>query len=237
MEHLRFKNYNELKNFVNGLKFIGEGGDGAVYLLDNKWSLKIFHHWRTSASDIVPFLNLEIDGFAFPKCLVYLDDEVVGVIAPFIKGKDIFRKKLAGEEISKIVTASSALLPGIGELSYLYILAKDAEEVNIIYGDNKLTVIDPLNFEFLSSKNIFAENLKIVMASVVNSALDERTLKINTFLKLINSRYKNYQTDWEQLSHPKELLLGIKGELEEFLQMRIVRFNDAEEPLQRKLIK
>lgn len=237
MEHLRFKNYNDLKNFITKLKYISEGGDGVVYLLDNKWSLKIFHHWRTSASDIIPFLNLEIEGFAFPVSLVYLGDEVVGVIAPFIKGKDISVKKLADEEISKIVTASSALLPRIGELSYLHILAKDTEEVNIIYGDNKLTVIDPLQFEFLRSRNIFVENLEIVMASVVNSALDERTLKINTFLKLINSRYKNYQIDWEQLSHPKELILGIKGELEEFLQMRIVRFSDAKEPLQRRLVK
>lgn len=237
MEHLRFKNYNDLTSFINSLPFIGEGGDGAVYLVDNKWSLKIFHHWRTSASDIIPFLNLEIDGFAFPVSIVYLREEVVGVIAPFIKGKDISAKKLAGEEISKVITASSALLPGIEELSYLHILARDAEEVNIIYGDNNLMVIDPLQFEFLSSKNIFAENLEIVMTSVVNSALDERTLKINTFLKLINSRYKNYQNDWELLSHPKELFLGIKSELEECLQLRIERFSDVEEPLIRKLIK
>ena len=237
MEHLRFNNYNDLKNFINGLKYIGEGGDGTVYLLDNKWSLKILHNWRTGTSFIKPLLNLEIEGFAFPVALIFMQDEIVGVISPFVKGKDIFRKNLAGEEISKIITASSDLVPSIEELSYLQILAKDAWEINIIFDGNKFTVIDPMHFEFDSSSDVFSINLKEIIGAIADSALDTDYRNVNSFLRLTKSRFKNYRSDAYLLSHPKELLLGIKDELEEFLQMRIVRFSDAEEPLQRKLIK
>jgi len=237
MEQLRFKNYNDLKKFIDSLDYIGEGVDGVVYLLDNKWSIKIFHGWRTSAEDILPFLNLKIEGFAFPVSIIYMGDSIVGIVTPFILGKDINKEKLATKKISDVITASNELIPSIGELSYAHIIACDTDECNIIYGNKKLTVIDTLQFEFNCSRPIFEKNIERIMVPVIDSSLDIKNSNINTFFERIHSRYIAYSYDTNLLQNPRELLLGVKGELEEFIEMPIETFSDAKGHLQRKLIK
>lgn len=237
MEHLRFKNYSDLKKFITGLKVIGQGGEGIVYLLNNKWSLKIFRKPQKNIDSILPFLNLEVDGFAFPICLVYVKYKVVGIIAPYVRGKDIWKIPLANKKIDDVIYASKNLVLKIEKISNLGIYAWDVIMENIVYGFKKLTVIDTINFELAENPNLLAENIHEIMNSVTFSAIGLNELNISTFLILNNSRYKNYPGDIELLSHPEELFLGIKGELEEFIGQEIICFSDAKEPLKRKLVK
>lgn len=238
MEHLRFKTYEDFQKFIKRLKYIGKGYDGVVYLLDNKWILKEFTY-EINIEKIFPLLNLEIDGFAFPTCFVYVGDMVVGVIAPYVRGKDIYKKKLAEEKISKVIKICSDLISKIEMLSNLQIWARDVSCTNIIYDKVKLTVIDTLYFRFETAledgEDLFDINLLEIMSCVIDSTLDNHNLRIGTFLDLTNSRYKHYY-DCALLQNPRELFLGIKGELEEFIGQKIVHFSDAKEPLQRKLI-
>ena len=245
MENLRFQTQEDLDKFLSKLQFIGKGTEGKCYLWKDKWVLKVFY-CQMEDEKLLQFSNIDVEGFSFIKYLIYVGDTIVGVVAPFVKGYNINDGCLSNECISDIILASSDLVLGVEEISYLSIMAWDVCTPNIIYYKGKLGVIDTRKFYYeKEGYNILPNNMSEVMKPVVNSALgyyylDYKTqfdsLGIKHFLKSTNSEYRDYENDFCLLQNPQELLLGIKGELEEFLQMRIVRFSDAEEPLQRKLI-
>lgn len=127
---------------------------------------------------------------------------------------------------------------------YKDLLTWDAKEIMFTFKAFKLAgYIDKSLMPKLSittsSKGLFAWNIEGIMPIVMASSLDDYTSKslIRKFLTATDSRYQDYKSDIDLLQNPEELLLGIKRELEEFLQMRIARFSDVEEPLKRKLSK
>lgn len=256
MENVIFNNEKEFTKFLKNARFLGAGEQGSCYLYKGKWTLKIFNDRylqylqdSKSINDLLLYQDVNIDGFSFVKCLVYVGNQLVGLLAPFILGKDIERSPLAYKPVSDVIIASSSLVPSIEELTDLNIEAWDVGTKNIIYHKCRLTVIDTVNFRnFTRKSSILKINFENTMTPIINSSLGLReplaitdplrdTILIKQFLEKTNSRYKDYDRDFSLLENPRELLLGIKGELEGYLEHKIERFSDARKPLKRKLIK
>lgn len=243
MEHLRFKTYEDLNRFLTKLTCIGKGTQGKCYLYKNRWTLKIFHS-NINAREFLQFADVGIESFSFVKYYIYVGDRVVGVIAPFIKGQNIKEHELALEKITTVARASSTLESDVEQISYLSIQAWDVLAENVIYSNGKLGIIDTIKFYYVKKdNNVLPANINEVMLPIIDSSLGITyastldPLKIRCFLEETHSRYKDYYKDTFLLQSPRELLLGIKDELEEYLGHKIERFSDAEEPLKRKLIK
>ena len=245
MEHLRFKTYEDLNRFLAKLNYIGSGTQGNCYLYKNKWTLKVFHSY-IDTERLLQFQDLNIESFSFVKYLIYVGDRIVGVIAPFVRGKNIEESPLYLEKINEVINASSILASDVEEISYLGIYAWDTFESNIIYNHGKLGVIDTLKFYIEKKCSVLPGNISEVLKPVINSSLGYHyidnawgidRLRIRQFLEKTNSRYKGYNEDNDLLRNPEVLLLGIKEELEEFIDIPIITFGDAKEPLKRKLTK
>jgi len=256
MTNIVFETFTALNEFLKQIPFLGKGNEGSCYLYRDDWTLKIFNenyleYLANSGKDILAYKNLHIRGFSFAKHLIFVKNELVGVLSPFIKGLNIEESPLVYKPIDDVVVASSALVIGINIITILGIEAFDTWTENIIYHHRTLGVIDTTNFcDFERKKNHLETNFIHVMKPVINSALGlaiiepksfyyilQDKIGIKAFLDKTNSRYKNYDEDIDLLQNPGVLLLGIKEELEEFIETPLTTFSDAKEPLQRKLVK
>lgn len=217
----------------------------AIYL-DNKWVLKkfalMFDEYMTPeySEKFLQFQNVRIKRVAFIRYLIFVGNRLAGVISPYIKGANIKSFALCDEEISKVVAATENFVLTIQELNDRQIYAKDTWDENIIYHNKKLGIIDTSEFYEFDMDKRARDNIKFAMQAVMRSAFNVRKVYGNViidYLRISDSRYKKYNDDLSLLQNPRELLLGVKSELEEYLQMPIERFRDAEGPLKRILTK
>lgn len=110
----------------------------------------------------------------------------------------------------------------------------DVHNKNIIYHNKKLGIIDTIMFEWLKDDLSKERWNWFIMRTIILSAFGNNVPK---YLEMMKSTFRNYSKDMEMLKNPRELLLGVKAQLEEFLQIPVERFSDAEEPLRRILEK
>lgn len=255
MENLVFSCIEDFETILKKDNFLGEGAQGTCYLYNEIWTLKIFKGRYTKylqskgIDSILRYQDVEIDNYSFVKCLVFLGDTIAGALSPYTKGKDLTKIPLSSLNINDVASMAKELALSTELLTMLNIRAYDVRRKNIIYGDQGLTVIDTLGFDDFSGQNYnknLRVNLEMVMSCVINSALGliDPSIPMEVdyeivayFLRQIDSKYKDYATDVNLLMKPDELLLGIKSELEEFIETSISTFSDAKKPLQRKLIK
>lgn len=236
MENLVFESEADLDKFLEGKIKLGHGFEGDCYLLEGKWVLKRFKtpHNIDFSEDYLQFRNVKIDNVSFVKYVVHAEGYLAGVITPYIKGVDIYKFPLAREEISKVASATQNMTLTIQKLNNAGIWTWDVHNKNIIYHNKKLGIIDTIMFEWLKDDLSKERWNWFIMRTIILSAFGNNVPK---YLEMMKSTFRNYSKDIEMLKNPRELLLGVKAQLEEFLQIPVERFSDAEEPLRRILEK
>ncbi|MDE5539016.1 MAG: hypothetical protein K2J20_00845 [Bacilli bacterium] len=242
MENLEFRTKKDLDKYLSRFPVIGNGTEGVCYLLDGKWVLKKFKTFRNRYLDgiYLQFKKVRIDKVSFARYSVYVDGFLGGVISPYIKGANILYFSLANEEIIKAAWAAQNLVLTIRDVSDNGIWLDDIWEKNLIYHNKRLGIIDTTKCRHcVDDKGLEKDNLIMTMQAVISSVFMDRSDDrcITKFMDESDSWYKDYDQDIYLLQNPKELLLGVKAELEEYLQMPIERFSDVAEPLKRILEK
>ena len=93
---MKFKSKGELLLKLRSFNSIGEGAQGICYLdINNKLVYKIYHDFLDDYKcnynylDIMRFSNIKNNTYIFPKDVIYVKDEIVGYIEPYVNNKDL----------------------------------------------------------------------------------------------------------------------------------------------------
>ena len=97
-----FKSKGELLLKLRSFKNIGEGSQGVCYLDKNSGIVyKIFnqvfddsldsylYYYKYNRQDIMKFGNIKNNTYIFPSDVIYVQDEIVGYIEPYVNSKDL----------------------------------------------------------------------------------------------------------------------------------------------------
>lgn len=228
----------EFKNYVSSMKLLGLGSQGKVYYDSKiKKAIKIFHdedefeeyhdlYFPQSVEDILKFSECKNDTYKFALDKVILNGKVVGYVEDLAPGKllcDINPLKINYNIFANAVTYS---LKDVEKISKYKIESYDVI-YNMMYGNNKLSVIDQDDYRISdkSYEKIYFQNVsqfnKGVMLFLVDSFFDN-FIQNNILLKEI------YNSDDGDI---KEFLMLFKKYLSEYVDKEIETLNDANKVL------
>ena len=144
------------------IKRLGSGQNGTCYLTSDNRVFKEYHTKGMDDKITRSLLNLNYDGFNFPRQLVFIDGIFKGYLKDYVEG-DTLDKINALTEIRNLVSGLCYFEDSLMDLSYeecLYVY--DLNLHNLIYSNGKIYDIDtdpiaPFDFPFA---NPYYENRK-----------------------------------------------------------------------------
>ena len=150
---MNFKSKGELLLKLRSFRKIGEGSQGVCYLDKNSGIVyKIFnqvfddsldsylYYYKYNRQDIMKFGNIKNNTYIFPSNVIYVQDEIVGYIEPYVNSKDLTKISPLRISLDKLITNINKVRIDIEKISECGILTRDVM-YNILY-KNKFNVID-----------------------------------------------------------------------------------------------
>ena len=202
-----------------GKKYIGEGIQGKCYELKNGIILKKFKYPR-DIEDIEKFkyfLEYQNDSFMFPFDFIYNKRNFHGYFCKKALGKSL-GQTFKDSNLIKMAENSQKLEEDINKVSDGKIRLYDIRYENILYDQNKLSVIDPDEFshlDYLTTDQVKRDNNNQYRSLIVNLFL--RNLQFN------EQSFKLYRIDDYRRSNipVSEIIYRIKRDLDRYYNVDI----------------
>ena len=155
--------------------YLGSGQNGSCYLTSDGNVFKEYHNKGIDDGITRSLLELDYDGFTFPRQLVFVDGVFKGYLKQYIDGVSLDNLSEL-TDIKKLITALKKFEDSLKELSYdkcLYVY--DLNLRNLLYtNENKIYDIDtdsisPFDFPFV---NPWYENMKELANSLATNFMN-----------------------------------------------------------------
>lgn len=247
MEDLHFKTQEHLDAFLSNLQSIGHGSEGDCYKLDSQTVLKYLNgpsYEPLTREQILQFSDINICNYIFIKNIVYLQDEIVGVLMKYIDGKNIFDHRLHKTKYDNILKAFEDLMGGTRKLSDSFIHIVDPYSTNIIYKNKKFYIVDTMGYkiddrihssivlekQLKSTDDIYTSNIRMLSFQIYNCLL---TRLVKHYLVTIPD-LRNYERNKDFLENPVLFLNIVKNKLSEYCEEEIKTVEQADKVLKKR---
>ena len=236
---MNFKNEEEYRKYLNAerKRFLGAGFEGQSILLKNDLVLKDYFKPRDieEKDKLLQFKDIDLDSFSFTKDVCNDDEKIYGAITKYANGLTVENCRIYDDNAENLCNNLQKLSDDINKLTELNILINDNFLDNIVYDGNKFTMIDTQCYEYNQEEidDLLAVNLGIIehiYFKLLGTFIDYH-------LRRTDSDYKDCFYDKYLLSNPKETLMGIKEELENYLGEDYNSFFEIRKDLSRKMSK
>ena len=200
MNNIEFKNTELLDSYIknNYIELLGSGREGNSFLLPNDIVLKKLYKKR-NINYLNRFDGIKIDGVVFARGGIIIDKSVYGLLLKYVEGKSFNKIDYCELDLNELAISLNNLLKIIKELSNKGICISDFYIGNIIYDGNDFTLIDTQDYYYKDIKDLYIENVNIVMKNLYR-CLFYNNYMIHSFL--LNSNLKDYYYDYYLLSNP-----------------------------------
>lgn len=230
------ENREELKKYLSDIKKIGLGSQGTVYYDHNlKKVVKIFHCDYEESFDIIfpngfdnilKFKECKNDTYKFALDSVILNEKIIGYISELAPGDLLCNINPLQVNYNNFMNKVISSVKDVEKISQYKIESFDVI-YNMMYGNNKLSIIDQddynistKSYEEIYKKNILQFN-RGIMLFLVDSFFDN-FVKNNVLLKEL------YKSDDSNI---KDFLVLFKKYLSEYVGKEIETLSDANKVL------
>lgn len=145
MGDLFFSDEKDFNQYVKNYEIIGNG----FYLVDNKYVIKRMsedyikkYNYMIDKDMLLKYKDIDIKHIYFPKNLVYIDGEICGYIAEYVKGMSGEGNFFKEIKIDKLLEAIDCFMNTIKQISDLGIRIIDPYVNNIIFDGDNFNFID-----------------------------------------------------------------------------------------------
>jgi len=199
---LKFNNKEHLLSYLRMLgNEIGMGSQGLVYLDEQRRKVyKIFHQFfddydpdlytSYDAKEIKKFSKVANQTFVWSEDVIYVNDEVVGSVSRYVKGKNLYMIDPLQINLNKFVNGIEVVKKDIKTISEHGVLTYDIM-YNTLYNNGKFYIVDHEEYNYsdcnltsLIEKNTDNFNLEI-MFFLIDNYFDE----FISSSKLLSSMY------------------------------------------------
>ena len=234
MKDMHFQSEEHLNCFIKNLQFIGLGSEGSCYRLDKG---TVFKHLcgpcyqQREKEEILQFKDINIPNYVFAQNIIYLKEEIIGVLMQYINGENLETHNLYKVRIINLIKAFDDLIEATRKLSNLGIGVFDVCSVNVIYNKTRLYLIDTMDYSRvdIDSEKLFKENMSRITWNIHN------TIFPFSIIKFISSipELKDFKHDKELLSNPSYFFKILLKELNEYIGCEVKTFEEASKKLKR----
>ena len=210
MELIEFESKEKLRDFIKQkyVKVLGAGREGTCYLMPEGYVIKKLND-EYYESYIEKFEGIDIQSFVFAFGGIIVNEFVIALMLRYIDGPEIVKVNFEKYELELLKNALNILSKDIKELSERGIKAIDVYERNILFDGKLFSLIDAQCYEFNSYPFLEGINNVTIMKEIYKN-LFSKNMFATSFL--LSSEFKDYLYDYYLLSHPGELIDGIKDE-------------------------
>lgn len=231
MENLYFQSQEHFSIYLRSLEFIGSGSESDCYKTANNLVLKHLcgpAYEPKTKEELLQFKDVAIKNYVFNKALVYIKDEIVGVLMPYINGRTL-EKNLYKVKILNIVRALDDLMIATKKLSNLGIHVFDVCDVNTIYNNSKFFLIDTMFYEKVAvdPNQLFRQNMKSIIINIYEKIIPYEIL---VFISTIDE-IKDFVEDTELLINPSYVLKVLLDELNKYMGIEVKTMEEASKKL------
>lgn len=231
MEDLHFETKNKLEIYLKSLEFIDSGTEGYCYKTPDKLVLKhlcgIAYEPKTK-EELLQFKDIAIKNYVFAQSLVYIKDEIVGILMPYIVGKTL-ESGLYNVQLKTLIKAFDELIEATKKLSSYGVNVLDVCDINMMYNRGRFYFIDTINYYKSDEKEelIFKENMFRIFINIYTNLFTRSVIK---FLKTLPET-KNFETDKELMLNPSYILQILQTKLSEYFGCEIKTVAEASKKL------
>ena len=222
---MKITNKDNFLNYLNSLKFLGVGSQGACYY-DPKTNqvLKVFHIFfgddydDVISEDLTQFSNITNSTFIWPIKTIEYKSFVIGYTMKFVKYKSLYEINPLYVNLNSFAKAINKSYKDIELLTNNDIKIYDIM-YNILYSKGKINVIDTMEY---SKRNVTlkenSEGFNLELKYFLVDNLFNNFVNSNSFLKdLYDSKDAN----------ALELLNELKRKLSEYVGFEITMLNEV----------
>ena len=217
---MKITNKDRFLNYLNSLRFLGVGSQGACYY-DPKTNqvLKVFHIFFDNDydygifEDLTQFSNITNSTFIWPIETIEYNSFIIGYTMKFVKSKSLY-------EINPLYVNLNSFAKAINK-SYkdIELLTNNDIKYNILYSKGKINVIDTMEY---SKRNVTlkenSEGFNLELKYFLVDNLFNNFVNSNSFLRdLYDSKDAN----------ALELLNKLKRKLSEYVGFEITMLNEV----------
>ena len=223
---MKFNNKSDLYYFLNNnTKYLGHGSEAECYN-DKTNVYKIYYEDEEfpvmySKDEVLQFKNIDTSTFVFPNDVIFVKNELVGIISKYVKADTLFSINPLTVPLNDFIDKLKIAYNDIKYISELGVITEDIP-YNTLLGDN-IYIVDTESYR-LSNKNsniIYKNNIDCFnygIMSFLTSGLFECVIKEN---KILNQMQKTYGKDIsviEYLKLLKDYLSSLVGKQIETLE-------------------
>ena len=171
MEKIEYKDRNDLERYIeeHKVKYLGSGIEGSCYLLDDGITIKVLFEERTS-EDCLKFKDIENPSFVFARNAGFINGNIVALFTEYVEGNSLVKHIPSEQKIITLGEQLQELVNDIKSLSDLNITVKDFHCDNIIYDNEKFTIIDTDGYT-CDDKNNEKSNIREIMTKIYGTLL------------------------------------------------------------------
>lgn len=231
MTDLHFQSEEHLNSLIKNLHFIGIGSEGSCYKLTKDVVFKHLNgpaYEKRDAKEILQFKDINIPNYVFVQNLVYIKDEIVGVLMRYINGKSV-EDKLYQVQILNLIKAFDDLISATKKLSNLGVSIFDVCPVNMLYNKGRFYLIDTMDYQRkdIDSDITFKDNMAMITSNIHHAIFPF------SVLNFINSipEIKDFRKDKELLNNPSYIIKILLERLNSYLGYEVKTFGEASKKL------
>ena len=231
MEDLHFENKDSLERYIKRLEFINSGSEGYCYKMPNKIVLKhlcgVAYEPKTK-EELLQFKDIVIKNYIFAQALVYIKDEIIGILMPFVVGRTL-ENGVYSIQIKTLIKAFDDLVEVTKKLSSYGVNVFDVCDINMMYNRGKFYLIDTINYYKSDDKEelIFKENMFRIFVNIYKELFNRKVIK---FLKTIPET-KNFEKDIDLMMNPSIIFQILQTKLNEYFDCEIKTVAEASKKL------
>ena len=227
MENLYFQNQEHFDAYIKNLECIGSGSDSFCYKTPKGLVLKhlcgISYEPKTK-EELLQFKDIVIKNYIFAQALVYMKDEIVGILMPYVTGKTL-ENGIYNIQIKTLIKAFDELVEATKKLSSYGVSVFDVCDINMMYNRGRFYLIDTINY-YKSDKQeelIFKENMYRIFINIYEKIFTRKVVK---FLESLPET-KDFKKDIELITNPSIILEILQKKLNEYFGCEIKTIAEA----------
>lgn len=248
MNNIIFDNNDELDDYFSNLKKLGSGYEGICYRNGNitckiykNFYQKIINGNFNNIEYLLNFKDVYVDNIYFIRGLILCKGKVVGSYTEYASGVSCIKKNLHRCNIDNLVNGLVVLKKNIYDLSKLGICIDDNFLGNTLYDGKVFKLIDTYSYYYFDKELdidfIYQENMRNVFVELFQNITNkyyENDKFIYSFLRNVDSPYKDYLDDIDLIINPDKTILGIKDTISEYIGIEVDSFAKCRKKLLKK---
>ena len=229
MKNLDFRTRDSFDKYIDKhfVKELGLGGTSRCVLLDTDVAAKIYNS-RQCEKDVLEFKDVYIPSFQFARAVARIKGNVYASFAEPASGKDLRdRWDYLNNDMVMVGNQLDVLARDILTLTELGIQAEDFFVGNIVYDNEKFTVIDTRAYFHSNEEDLKNENFDEIMKDIYNRFLSRLFYENRAMYGYKYSLHKAY------LETPGEYFKELRDYIRMITDTEVVTFNEASIALER----